>query len=51
LVQRVILERRQRQRRRQPDAIWYTHRFMLVEIDTFPVQAVVLSSPVSSEGQ
>jgi hypothetical protein len=50
LLQQVVLDRRQRQRRRQPDAIWYTHRFMVVGIDTFPVQAVVLSPPVSSEG-
>jgi hypothetical protein len=50
LRQQVIIERRQRQRRRQPEAIWYSHRFMVVRTDAFPVQAVVLSPPVSSEG-
>jgi hypothetical protein len=48
--QRVVVERRLRQRRREPDAIWYTHRFMVVRTDSFPVQSVVLSPPVPSEG-
>jgi hypothetical protein len=48
--QRVVVERRQGQRRREPDAIWYTHRFMVVRTDSFPVQSVVLSPPVPAEG-
>jgi hypothetical protein len=50
LRQQMLVERRQRQRRRQPEAIWYSHRFMVVRTGAFPVQAVVLSPPASSEG-
>lgn len=50
VLQQVIVDRRRQQRRRLPEGIWYSHRFMVVKIDTFPVQAVVLSPPVSSEG-
>jgi hypothetical protein len=48
---RVILDRRQGQRRRPPDAVWYSHRFIVVEVGVFPPQAVVLSWPGSPEGQ
>src|SRR5262245_66344432 len=49
-LQQVLIERRQRQRRRQPDAVWYTHRLMVVRMDTLPAQAVVLSPPACPDG-
>lgn len=41
----------QRPRRRPPDAVWYSHRFIVVEVGVFPPQAVVLNWPGSPEGQ
>jgi hypothetical protein len=43
-VQRVALERRRGQRRREPDAMWYTHGFIVVETDELPTQATRLDN-------
>jgi hypothetical protein len=50
VLRQVMVDRRRQQRRRTPEGIWYSHRFMVVKIDAFPVQAVMLSPPESSEG-
>ncbi len=31
IVQEVSMERRKRQRRAEPDSMWYTHGFIVVE--------------------
>jgi hypothetical protein len=38
MVQEVSLERRRRQRRAEPDSMWYTHGFTVVE-RTEPLEA------------
>ena len=43
-VQQVALERRRGQRRREPDAMWYTHGFIVVETDGLPTQATRLDT-------
>ena len=35
-VQQVARERRRHPRRREPDAMWYTHGFIVVETDGLP---------------
>jgi len=42
LQQQVAIERRQRQRRAEPDAMWYTHNFIVVETELLPIQAMRL---------
>jgi hypothetical protein len=39
LVQQVTIERRIRQRRAEPDSMWYTHRFIVVETARRPTGA------------
>ena len=41
-VQQVALERRRGKRRREPDAMWYTHGLIVVETDELPTQATRL---------
>ena len=43
-VQQVALERRRGPRRREPDAMWYTHGFIVVETDELPTQATRLDN-------
>ena len=43
-VQQVALERRRGQRRREPDAMWYTHGFIVVETDELPTEATRLDT-------
>jgi len=43
-VQQVTLERRRGQRRRDPDAMWYTHGFIVAETDGQPTQATRLDN-------
>jgi hypothetical protein len=42
LHQQITLERRQRPRRTEPDAMWYTHNFIVVETERLPLQAMQL---------
>ncbi len=39
IMQDVILERRRRQRRSEPDSMWYTHGFIVVETTDPPAQS------------
>jgi hypothetical protein len=43
-MQQVTIERRQSQRRAQPDDRWYTHGFIVVEAAQLPTQATRLNS-------
>jgi hypothetical protein len=47
---RVTLERRQRQRRAEPDAMWQTHSFIVVETTHLPIQAIQLDATAGSPG-
>jgi hypothetical protein len=40
--QRVTLERRRGPRRSEPDAMWHTHEFIVVETQRIPRQAALL---------
>jgi DNA-binding NarL/FixJ family response regulator len=40
--QRVMLERRRGPRRAEPDAMWHTHEFIVVETQRIPRQAALL---------
>jgi hypothetical protein len=50
LTQRMSIERRQRLRRAEPDAMWQTHGFIVVETPTLPKQAIVLPVPRPNPG-
>ncbi len=43
LVRPVTLERRRTQRRAEPDSMWYTHGFIVVETTQAPEQPAVSS--------
>ena len=41
-IQQVALERRRGQRRVEPDAMWHTHGFIVVETPSTPNEAIPL---------
>jgi hypothetical protein len=49
-AQRTGIERRQRLRRAEPDAMWQTHGFIVVETPTLPQAAIVLPAPRPNPG-
>ena len=40
----VTIERRQRPRRAEPESMWHTHGFIVVETDRLPIQAIQLDA-------
>lgn len=49
-TQSTTIERRTRLRRAEPDSMWSTHGFIMVETPTLPQQAVLLPAPRSNAG-
>jgi hypothetical protein len=43
-LQQVTIERRRSQRRTEPDPMWYTHGFMVVETPALPTEAILLNT-------
>jgi hypothetical protein len=43
-MQQVTIERRRSQRRAEPDAMWYTHGFIVIETPSLPMEAIRLNS-------
>jgi hypothetical protein len=48
LGQQATIERRQRQRRAEPDVMWHTHGFIVVETERLPIQAIQLDATVGN---
>jgi hypothetical protein len=38
------IERRQRERRAEPTALWQTHRFIVVDMAQLPIRAILLDA-------
>ena len=38
------IERRQRERRSEPAALWQTHRFIVVDMAQLPIRAILLDA-------
>jgi hypothetical protein len=49
-AQRTTIERRQRPRRAEPDTMWRTPGFIVVETPSLPKQAIVLPVPRPNPG-
>jgi hypothetical protein len=47
LRQRATIERRQRQRRAEPNAMWHLRGFVVVEAAQLPIQAIHLNATTS----
>jgi len=43
-IQQVTIERRRSQRRSEPDPMWNTHGFMVVETPALPMEAIRLNA-------
>jgi hypothetical protein len=43
-MQQVTIERRRSQRREEPQAMWYTHGFIVIETPSLPMEAIRLNS-------
>jgi hypothetical protein len=46
-IQQEAIERRRSQRRTEPQAMWYTHGFIVVETPEIPVEAIQLNAPTT----
>jgi hypothetical protein len=44
-MQQMTMERRRSQRRAEPDAMWYTHGFIVIETPGLPMEAIPLNTP------
>jgi hypothetical protein len=44
-LQQVTIERRRSQRREEPQAMWYTHGFIVIETPGLPMEAIPLNTP------
>jgi hypothetical protein len=44
-LQQVTIERRRSRRRAEPDAMSYTHGFIVIETPGLPTEAIQLNSP------
>ena len=40
----ATIERRQRERRAEPTALWQTHRFIVVDMAQLPIRAILLDA-------
>jgi hypothetical protein len=43
-MQQMTMERRRSQRRAEPDAMWYTHGFIVIETPWLPLEGIRLDS-------
>jgi hypothetical protein len=43
-MQQMTIERRRSQRRAEPDAMWYTHGFIVIETPWLPLEGIRLDS-------
>ena len=46
-MQQMTMERRRSQRRAEPDAMWYTHGFVVIETPWLPMEGIRLDSTPS----